>query len=70
MWFFGVKTGHLLEQDQHFAKPLPGHVLLKEFSYRPVVRLNARWQPLNEPASAGERCAQGSERVERTAITN
>src|SRR5262245_16512180 len=42
----GMKTGHLFKQEQHFAKLRLGHVLLKEFAYRPVVWLNTWRQPL------------------------
>ena len=41
-----MKTGHLFKQEQHFAKLRIGHILLKEFTYRPVVWLNTRRQPL------------------------
>src|SRR5215475_7571707 len=44
--FMGMKTGHLFKQEQHFAKLRLGHVLLKEFTYRPAVWLNTRRQPL------------------------
>ena len=42
----GMKTRHLLKQGQDFAKLRLGHVLLKELTYRPIVWLNPRRQPL------------------------
>jgi hypothetical protein len=47
--FMGMKTRHLFEQEQHFAKLPPGHSPLKQRGDRPVVWLNTRRQPLRDP---------------------